>query len=169
MFKNIYYPPVAEVLLGFKNDRIQRNLDGFGYLIPAKEKREILGTIWSSVIFPNRAPEGYSLFTTFAGGSRNPELYSNGDDKIIEIVNSGIKSIIGISGGYDFSKIIRWEKAIPQYTLGYYQTLNAIDRFEKNFPGAIVCSNYKGGISVGDCVMNADKTSNKIILCMEKM
>ncbi len=168
MLKNIYYPPVAEVLLGFRNDKIQRNLDGFGYLIPAKEKRKILGTIWSSVIFPNRAPEGYSLFTTFAGGSRNPELYSNGDDKIIEIVNSEIKSIIGISGEYDFSKIIRWEKAIPQYKLGYYQTLNTIDRFEKNFSGAFVCSNYKGGISVGDCVVSADRTAREVLDFLNK-
>ncbi len=161
--ETIYYPPVAELVTGYKIEKVKRELDGFGYLIPAKEKRKILGTIWSSTIYSDRAPQGYASFTTFVGGSRNPELLSNDDDKIVDFTNSELKSIIGIDGSPDFVKIIRWDKAIPQYNLGYYKTIEAIERFEQNFPGAFVCSNYRGGISVGDCVMSADKTVKKII------
>lgn len=163
VLSSIYYPPVAELVTGYKIEKVKRELDGFGYLIPAKEKRKILGTIWSSAMYAGRAPVGYVSFTTFVGGSRNPELLKNNDDKILDFTNSELKSIIGIDGSPDFVKIIRWDKAIPQYNLGYYKTIEAIERFEQNFPGAFVCSNYRGGISVGDCVMSADKTVRNIL------
>lgn len=163
VLNSIYYPPVAEIVTGYRAEKIKRELDGFGYLIPAKEKRKILGTIWSTAIYPNRAPQGYVSFTTFVGGSRNPELLDNDNNKILDITNSELKSIIGIDGSPDFVKIMRWDKAIPQYNLCYYKTIEAIERFEQNFPGAFVCSNYRGGISVGDCVMSAEKTVTNIL------
>jgi oxygen-dependent protoporphyrinogen oxidase len=168
VLNSIYYPPVAEIVLGYAKENINRVLDGFGYLIPAKEKRKILGTIWSSTIFPNRAPEGFESFTTFVGGSRSPGLLENGDENLLDISDSEVKSLVGISGSPVFKKIIRWEKAIPQYKLGYHKTISTIERFEQNFPGAFVCSNYRGGISVGDCVMSAEKTVKNILECLNK-
>lgn len=163
VLNSIYYPPVAEIVLGYAKENINRVLDGFGYLIPEKEKRKILGTIWSSTIFPNRAPQGYELFTTFVGGSRNPDLLENSDEKLLDITNSEVKNLIGISGDPVFKKIIRWEKAIPQYKLGYYKTIASIEKFEQNFGGAFICSNYRGGISVGDCVMSAERAVKNIL------
>jgi oxygen-dependent protoporphyrinogen oxidase len=169
MLESIYYPPVAEVFLGFKKEHIKRELDGFGYLTPAKETRRILGTIWSSSIFPNRSPEGYAALTTFVGGSRNPELITNGQEQITDIVLSELKSILGIEVAPSFSKVIRWEKAIPQYNLGYFRVLQAMEVFEKNFQGAFLCSNYRGGISVGDCVVSAENVSAKISQHLEQL
>jgi oxygen-dependent protoporphyrinogen oxidase len=163
VLETIYYPPVAELVTGYKIEKVKRELDGFGYLIPSKEKRKILGTIWSSTIYPDRAPQGYASFTTFVGGSRNPELLDNDDNKILDFTNSELKSIIGIDGAPDFVKIIRWDKAIPQYNLGYYKTIEAIEIFEQNFLGVFVCSNYRGGISVGDCVMSAERNVKNIM------
>ncbi len=172
--ESIYYPPVAAVFMGFKQEQIKRPLDGFGYLIPEKEKRNILGTIWSSTIFPNRAPAGHVALTTFVGGSRNPDLLTNDprlhaqhfggqDEQMTDLVLSELRSIMGIEGSPVYTKVIRWERAIPQYNVGYYKILQAIERFEQNFRGAFICANYRGGISVGDCVMSAEKTSECVI------
>ena len=54
---NIYYPPVAMVFFGVKKDSLAQNLDGFGFLVPSGERRKILGTIWNSSVFENRAPD----------------------------------------------------------------------------------------------------------------
>lgn len=159
----IYYPPVAEIFLGYKNQYLNRKLDGFGYLIPAIENKKILGTIWSSTIFPNRAPEGYSAFTTFVGGSRNPEVLENEDNKLLDITRFEVEKIIGISGEPEYYKIIRWTKAIPQYNIGYGEILKNIEKFELNYKGLYLCSNYRGGISVGDCVMSAERTVKRIL------
>jgi oxygen-dependent protoporphyrinogen oxidase len=165
---SIYYPPVAEIVLGYRKEQIIRVLDGFGYLIPAKEKRKILGTIWSSTLYPNRTPDGCESFTTFIGGSRNPELMKNDDDALLQITNSEVKSIVGINGEPVYKKLIRWDKAIPQYKLGYSKVLETMEKFELNFPGAFICSNFRGGIAVGDCVMSAGRNAKNILEYFEK-
>ncbi|MDL1893161.1 protoporphyrinogen oxidase [Sphingobacteriales bacterium CHB3] len=159
----IYYPPVAEVFLGFRHEQINRSLDGFGFLVPAKEQRSILGTIWSSVLFPGRAPEGHVALTTFVGGSRQPELCDRTDTEIVKMVTTELQLLMNVVGNPVFSKLIRWPKAIPQYNLGYGKIVEELERCEHNNPGLYFCSNFKGGIAVGDCVMSGKKVAEKII------
>ncbi|MBI1803863.1 MAG: protoporphyrinogen oxidase [Ignavibacteriae bacterium] len=160
---SIYYPPVAEIFLGFEEDQVGRPLDGFGFLVPEVERRRILGTIWSSTLFPNRAPEGLVALTSFVGGARQPELLALDDEQLLDMVLSELHSLMGVTGLPAYTRITRWDRAIPQYNLGYHNTLNALDRFEQNFQGAFICSNYRGGIAVGDCVMSAEKTIERVI------
>jgi protoporphyrinogen/coproporphyrinogen III oxidase len=158
----IYSPPVAEVFLGFRDSQCGRALDGFGYLIPARENRKILGTIWSSTIFPGRAPAGHFALTTFVGGSRQPELVHQDDAGLQGLVLGELGSIMGVSGAPVFSRVYRWPKAIPQYNIGHQQIVDAIERLEREHPGVFICSNYRGGIAVGDCVMNGKKTAERL-------
>lgn len=158
----IFYPPVVEVFLGFRSDQINRPLDGFGFLIPAVEKRKILGTLWSSSLFPKRVPEGHVALTTFVGGSRQPELCGLKDDEIVKIVTGELQSIMNVVGDPVFSKIIRWQQAIPQYNLGHDRIVKEIEKCEKENPGVFFCSNFIGGIAVGDCVMSGKKVAEKL-------
>lgn len=163
MLKEIYYPPVAEVFLGFRNEQLHRPLDGFGYLIPANEKRTILGTIWSSALFPNRAPNGHAALVSFVGGSRQPELTQRTDNELVDLVTKELQSIMNVSGNPVFAKVVRWQKAIPQYNLGYNKIVEAMERCESENAGLYFCSNFKGGIAVGDCVMNGKKVAEKVV------
>jgi len=160
--ERILYPPVTEVFLGFKAGQIRTNVDGFGFLVPEKEKRQILGTIWSSSLFDGRAPEGHVGLTTFVGGTRQPDVARLPDDQLITIVSEELRSILGIDGGPSFTMVTRWEEAIPQYTLGYPKVLEAFDRFEKEHPGMFLCSNFRGGISVGDCITSSEKIAQRV-------
>jgi len=160
--ESIYYPPVAEVFIGLPQSQIRRPLDGFGFLVPEKEKRKILGCIWSSSLFPGRAPAGYAALTSFVGGSRQPELASGTDAELAALVLAELRELLPMEGEPSMVSVIRWEKAIPQYRLGYRSVLSAMDRFEQNFQGSFFCSNARGGIAVGDCVMSAHKTAGRI-------
>jgi oxygen-dependent protoporphyrinogen oxidase len=146
---------VAEVFLGYAAGAIGRRLDGFGFLIPALEQRKILGTIWSSALFPGRAPDGHVALTTFVGGSRQPDLARLGEQELVQIVRAELGSLMGVRGEPAYSRVTRWERAIPQYHLGHGTIMEAVDRLERDIPGLYVCSNFRGGISVGDCVKNA--------------
>jgi oxygen-dependent protoporphyrinogen oxidase len=159
---SVYYPPVAEVFVGFPLAQIGRALDGFGFLVPEKEHRKILGCIWSSSLFPGRAPSGHAALTTFVGGSRSPELAALPEAELRLAVLSELRELLGATGEPSIVRIVRWERAIPQYTLGYRSVLDAMDRFELNFQGSFFCSNARGGIAVGDCVMSAHKTAGRI-------
>jgi oxygen-dependent protoporphyrinogen oxidase len=157
----IWYPPVAEVFLGYRAGQIPRALDGFGYLIPAKEHRKILGTIWSSALFPGRAPEGYAALTSFVGGSRQPELLDLDDAALIAATGEEIRGILGARGEPVYSRVTRWARAIPQYAVGYERVTRALDEAERRIPGLFFCSNYRHGIAVGDCVMNGERIADR--------
>ena len=159
----IYYPPVMVLFLGFKKEQIGQTLDGFGFLIPEKEERKFLGGIWSSVIFPERAEDGNAAFTIFVGGARSPELFNQDDEKLIAEVIEQFKKIMKINGEPVFRREKFWNKAIPQYNIGHIEHENYFDQFEKNYPGIFLSGNYRGGISVGDCMKNSELTKNRII------
>ncbi len=154
------------VFFGVKRESLEKKLDGFGFLVPSSEKRKILGTIWNSAVFENRAPDGYHLLTTFVGGARNAEIFEKSDAELLEIVRAELQSILGLHEKPDFTHIKRWRKAIPQYELGYEKIVQSIEDFEKSHHGIHFCSNFYKGISVGDCVKNAfriaDETSRII-------
>ncbi|MEG8947729.1 protoporphyrinogen oxidase [Rosettibacter firmus] len=157
----IYYPPVMVLYLGFKKESVQTPLDGFGFLIPSKEQKHFLGAIWSSAIFPNRCDEDKAAFTLFIGGARSPHLFDIEKEKLIDIVLKEFKEIMKIKSDPLILKDKFWEKAIPQYNLGYIEHELYFEKFESNNPGIFLSGNYRGGISVGDCVKNSEiRTQN---------
>lgn len=160
----IYYPPVMVLYLGFKKEAVGKLLDGFGFLIPSKEQKHFLGAIWSSTIFPNRCEDDKAAFTLFIGGARSPHLFDIEKEKLIEIVLAEFKDIMKIKGDPILIKEKLWEKAIPQYNIGYIEHENYFEKFQKENPGLILSGNYRGGISVGDCIKNSELIIQNLLL-----
>jgi oxygen-dependent protoporphyrinogen oxidase len=155
VLSSIYYSPVISIFLGVKREDIGRTLDGFGFLIPSKEKRKILGCLWNSCLFGNRAPAGMVALNAFVGGARQPELTGLNDEQIIQITLDELKSVMQFSGKPVYLNITRWQKSIPQYEIGYQHKMDMLAQFEESNQGIFLAGNYRGGISVGDCVKNA--------------
>ena len=158
----VYYPPVLVLYLAYNKDDIGQPLDGFGFLIPTKEEKSFLGAIWSSVLFPNRAEDNKASFTLFIGGSRNPGFIYDDEEELIKTVRREFEDLMKIKGEPVHLAKRFWEKAIPQYTIGYVEHENYFDHFEKDNRGIFLSGNYRGGISVGDCIKNAELVGNKI-------
>jgi len=158
----IYYPPVLVYYLVYNRKDIKQDLDGFGFLIPAKENKSFLGALWSSIIFSDRTDEGKAAFTLFVGGSRNPEFVKEERVSLLEKVRKEFEELMGINSDPIFTSERFWEKAIPQYNLGYVEHERYFDDFEKKNPGLFISGNFRGGISVGDCMKNADLVADKI-------
>lgn len=163
LLADVNYPKLAVVILGFKTEKIPATLDGFGFLIASKEKRPILGTLYHSAVFPERSPDGYQLLVTFVGGVRSGDsLDAQSDDELQSLVLSQLHDILGVAGEPDFIHIKRWDRAIPQYRVGYEDVTAACADFEKNNRGLYFCSNFYRGISMGDCVKNAYATADNV-------
>jgi oxygen-dependent protoporphyrinogen oxidase len=153
---------VAEVFFGYLSNPSLVPLDGFGFLVPKKENRQILGTIWSSTIFPGRAPEGGVALTTFVGGSRQPENALADDVRLVDMVRGDLRALMGVDAAPDTVSIARWEKAIPQYRVGHRTIIEAIRRYESQCPGIYLTGNFRSGISVADCISGAREMSDRI-------
>ena len=162
VLRTIPYARVAMVFIGAEKRQCAHPLDGFGFLVPEIEKRNILGTIWSSSLFPNRAPENKIALTTFAGGARQPELLDYSDDRLIGMVLEDLRGILGFNGSPEVTLVRKWQKAIPQYVMGYEGILKALAAFEVENPGLYIGGNFRHGIAVGDCIKEAHNTAEKI-------
>lgn len=164
----VQYAPIAVVRSGYHRSAVGHKADGFGFLVPGPARRRILGSLWTSSVFPNRAPAGMHLFTTFVGGARSPGLVDLSDEEITAIAHAELTEIMDISGRPVFTDLIRWRKAIPQYNIGYKDTVERLERFAAANPGIFFCSNFYRGISVGDCVKNAYRTADEVETFLEK-
>ncbi len=152
----IYYPPVLVLNVIYRKDKLGQVLDGFGFLIPEKEKKSFLGAIWNDSIFPNRGDENFASFTIFVGGARQSKIFENDLNEVINQVLSEFEQIMKIQSQPESIKYKFWEKAIPQYSIGYVEKEFAINTFEQRNRGIFLGGNYRGGISIGDCIKNSE-------------
>jgi len=162
MAEEIYYPPVSALTLGFRRKDIVHPLDGFGMLIPEKENCNILGTLFTSTLFPGRAPEDHVTLASFIGGARSPSIAGLPEDKLVELTMKDLHTILGLEGKPVFIHHVHWEKAIPQYTIGYGLHKQKMDKLESDNPGFFIAGNYRFGISVSDCITAGYETAERI-------
>ncbi len=156
---SIPHPPVASLLLGFKKEQIEHALDGFGMLAGLPENCSILGALFTSTLFSNRAPDGCVAINVMLGGSRTPEYALLDKEEMTAVAMKELRSILGITGDPIFSMLNVWPKAIPQVTQHHQEVLDELENIESNHPGLQFIGNYRGGISVGDCLLNGQKTA----------
>lgn len=161
--KKVEYSPLSVLHLGFKKEAVQHPLDGFGFLVPEKENRNILGALFSSAIFPRRAPADSHLLTVFAGGGRQPELAQKESSALLNIVLDELGDLIGINGEPTFKEHVFWPSSIPAYHVGYDRVLDLFDSIETRLPGLHLAGNFRNGVSVPDCIKNGLSLANSMI------
>ncbi len=159
----IPYAGMTVVCLGYERERITHPLDGFGYLIPRKEGRSILGTLWDSSMFENRAPDGKVLLRSMVGGACSPEYIRLSDDEVAGRVRDDLRTIMGIHAAPSFMRVFRHPRAIPQYTVGHGERLKALEERLAHHPGLILTGNSYRGIGLNDCVAAAQRASDQVL------
>ncbi len=153
----IEHPPVSSLFLGFRRDQVSHPLDGFGLLAPAVERRSVLGVLFSSSIFPGRAPAGHVALTVMVGGTRQPELARLPTDKLLAALDRDLRELLGVAGAPVFQRHTFWPRAIPQYNLGYETHLATLTSCERAHPGLFVGGQARDGIALPACLAAGEK------------
>ncbi len=173
LLRQIPYPPVAVVALGYPETALPQPLRGFGHLIPRSEGLRTLGTIWSSCLFPDRAPQGYHLLLSFIGGATDadyvrqhqvPPITELSAAQRAEIVHQELSRVLltqAVQPQILGEKL--WMRAIPQYTLGHRHRLHQIQESLSAWPGIRLCANYWDGVALGDCVKRAHREAEQVM------
>jgi len=167
--REIAYAPIVIVGLGFRRGDVGHPLDGFGCLLPGREGRRLLGSLWSSTIFPGRAPEGMVTLTNYLGGAKRPELIGKRDDELIALTLEELRTWLGVTGEPQAVKVVRWPQAIPQYTIGHAQRLAAIESGMEKWPTLVPAGNYLRGVSVPDCILQTRQVADRLVDTLTKM
>jgi len=148
----IPHPPLAILHLAWPLGALRRPLVGFGHLVVPDPSRRILGAVWSSSLFPGRAPADRALLTVFLGGTRDPEAFELADAALVAAAARDLEAEGLVRGAPEAIRITRLRRAIPQYTRGHSARIAVLARVERRFPGLRLLGNYRGGVSVGDVV-----------------
>jgi protoporphyrinogen/coproporphyrinogen III oxidase len=149
---DVAHPPVASLFLGFRREQVAHPLDGFGALVPALERKKILGALFSSSLFPGRAPEGHVALTVLAGGTRQPEIAALPTDRLLAEILPDLRQLIGVTGDPVFLRHNTWSHAIPQYNLGHERFLSAIETCEHTYAHLHIGGQVRNGIALPACL-----------------
>lgn len=159
----INYVPAMAVHLGFDSKNMAFPEKAFGILSRDAEKVPFLGVLFNSHFFPHTAPEGKDLITVICGGARYPEIVEKDDDEVLAEISSCLKDLLGMSGEFELTNIVRWKRGIPQYEVGYRKIEADIDLFLGAHHNFKIAANFYKGISVSDCVKNGSLAAQSFI------
>jgi oxygen-dependent protoporphyrinogen oxidase len=158
----IPYSPITVAALGYEKATLGNPLDGFGFLIPRGEKRKILGALWDSSVFPNRAPEGKALIRVMVGGVRAPDLATLPEGELLDMARRELRDILGIAAEPILARSFFHDRGIPQYLVGHGRILERIDDRLARLPGLHLNSNAYRGVALNDCVLQSRLAAERI-------
>lgn len=161
MLEDIEYSPISIVGLGY--NQLSHDLKGFGLLTTASAKKEVLGVLWDSSIFTDRAPSGKKSLRVMIGGQRNPELALKNEEELLAMSVRGIRETMGVDGVPDVSYVKRWERGIPNYRVGHLARMDTLFSKLKEHKGLYLSSNAYFGVGLNDCVGNSKKIALQVI------
>jgi protoporphyrinogen/coproporphyrinogen III oxidase len=159
------YAAVAVVAAGYRRQDVAHPLDGFGFLRATGgggAGLRVLGCLFTSSLFPGRAPEGCVALTAFLGGRTDPKAAAWSDERLGLAVQEDLGRALGVRGEPLARVVRRWPRAIPQYERGHGRFIALQSELERELPGLYLAGNYLHGISVPDCVRNATALAERI-------
>ena len=162
LLRGIEYAPLVAVHTGLDADSVRHPLDGNGFLAPRSERLALNGCLWTTSMFPGRAPVGKVLLTSYAGGARQPAAIDWGDSQCVDEVMCTLAPLLGVRGEPEMVRVDRHAQGLPLYHGHYYRRLQAIDARLAELPGLHLEANYRGGVAVRDRIARAFAVADTI-------
>lgn len=158
----IEYAPLCVLSFAYPRASVQHDLDGFGFMVPRREKLETICTFFNSSLFPHRAPAGQILLTSFAGRNSNETQESLSDELCARTVESENARILGIQSPPTECSFWRNLRALPQYNVGHASLVSEIEAISRTLPNFHLLGNFLHGRSIGDCVDSAFRAAHSL-------
>lgn len=163
LLRSIDYAAVTVVHAGMPRDAVGHPLDGTGFLAPKKESTNLTGNLWMSTLFPDRAPAGKVLLTSYLGGSRAPHVADWNDERLVDETLTTLRPLLGLKADPEMVRIDRHREALPLYHGAYQARTQAIASRLQHIPGLHLEANYSGGVSVRDRLACGHAVARRIL------
>jgi oxygen-dependent protoporphyrinogen oxidase len=159
----IRYVSTATISLGFRRDEFEHPLNGFGFVVSAREKSRLMACTWTSTKFKQRAPDQHVLLRTFVGGPRNPDLVDLPDEALIQLVREELRQVMGVNAPPVMARVYRWPNANPQYDVGHLERVDQIKATAADLPGLYFTGSAYRGVGIPDCIQQGQDTAQAVI------
>ncbi|HMC60969.1 MAG TPA: protoporphyrinogen oxidase, partial [Candidatus Solibacter sp.] len=163
LLATVPYSSSMTVALGWNAADLARLPDGFGFLVPKKERRRLVACTWVGTKFPNRVPDGKVVARCFLGGMGDAAVLGESDDAIVAAVSAELQEIAGIAARPAFSRIFRWPRSMAQYTVGHPQRLAEMEARVAAVPGLHLAGNAYTGIGIPDCIRMGKAAAEQVL------
>ncbi len=169
LLRGIHYAAVAVVHTGFSSSTIGHPLDGSGFLAPRSESAILTGNLWMSILFPDRAPPGKTLLSSYLGGARAPQVADWGNERLADETLGTLRPLVELKGEPEMVRIDRHQEALPLYHGAYQARMQGIASRLKENPGLHLEANYRGGVSVRDRLARGHAVAKQILAAEQQV
>ena len=138
-------------------------LNGFGFLVPRSEGVRILGALWETSIYPNRAPAGKALLRVMIGGATDPGAVDLDDEALLGTVRQSLQQTMGLDAEPEFVKIIRHRRGIPQYVRGHAERVQRLEAMAAKHQTLVFAGNSYRGVSINSCIAEAEALAERTL------
>jgi oxygen-dependent protoporphyrinogen oxidase len=149
--------------LGFRRAEFEHPLDGFGFVVAARDKSRLMACTWTSTKFEGRAPETHVLLRCFLGGPRNQALVDLPDAELVRLARDELRSIMGVKAQPVLARIYRWPQANPQYDVGHLERVGHIETLSADLPGLYLTGSAYRGVGIPDCIEQGQATAQAVL------
>jgi oxygen-dependent protoporphyrinogen oxidase len=157
----IPYVPVAVICQAFPRAGWTQP-PGFGVLVPRAQGMDVLGTLFTSNLFPQHVPDDQFLVRSMVGGAIKPELLDLDDQALVAKVRAANEHLLGPLPQASRTTVFRHPRGIPQYTLGHRDRVARVRAAEAGLPGLFVTGNHLEGVAIKDCVRDGERTAKRV-------
>ncbi len=159
----IRYVSTATVSLGFRRAGFEHPLDGFGFVVSARERSRLMACTWTSTKFSQRAPEEHVLVRCFVGGHRHEDLVNLPDGELVGIIRQELHQVMGVRAQPVLTRIYRWPQANPQYDVGHLERVDHLAALAANLPGLYLTGSAYRGVGIPDCIQQGEETAAAVM------
>ncbi len=159
----IPYASTATVSLAYKTENIPSSVQGFGFVVPRKEKRALLAATWSSRKWADRSGPEDTLIRAYVGGRGREEIFEKDDQEIVKVIQEELRAMAGIAAAPHYVEVHRWTRGMPQYVLGHQKRLSTIEQLVKPWPGLFLAGAAFRGIGIPDCIRDGMRVGQEAI------
>jgi oxygen-dependent protoporphyrinogen oxidase len=159
----IPYASTATVSMAYKAGTLGAEISGFGFVVPRIERRDLLAATWTSLKWPHRAPDSQTLVRCYLGGVGREKILQEDDAALIRRVRDELRSMAGVTGEPVYAEVNRWDRGMPQYTLGHLDRLETIQRSLDRYPGLLLAGAAYRGIGIPDCIRDGTDAASGVI------
>ncbi len=159
----IPYASTGTVALAYPAEQLAGAIEGFGFVVPRTEGRDLLAATWTSLKWPYRAPADRVLIRCYVGGVGRDDILNLDDRELAAKIRAELSALCGIRAEPVYAEVNRWWKAMPQYTVGHLDRLNQLEAALSRYPGLALTGAAYRGVGIPDCIRDGTAAAEKIV------
>lgn len=163
LLQDIPYTSTATISLAYPTEAVESHIQGYGFVVPRKEKRPLLACTWTSLKWTNRSLKGETLIRCYVGGRGREEILECEDTQLIELVRRELQDIVGITSSPNYTEVHRWVRGMPQYVVGHQARVAKIKDLLLSRPTLQLCGAGLNGIGIPDCIREGNRVAETLI------